>query len=234
MQKIIFFLFSAICFVSNGFSQVVGDNLSYLSEYKEQLPYFQELITGGQYAESSRLIQGNPYFASRQFEKGTLSINGIEYPEVPLLYDSYLDQVVTFHPVFNQKILIKPEKIDHFMLSNGSSFRFIPGNSGYFHNQNGIYEILGEGDFTALAKRYKSTKALREMSQFDAVFVEKTDFFLWKNGEFFPVSKKSQVIEILGLNKKEMNKQLRTAGLNFNQNPDTFLQFLVTKSSENK
>ncbi|MFN3998279.1 hypothetical protein [Algoriphagus sp.] len=234
MQKIIFFLLIATCFVSNGFSQVVGDNLSYLPEYKEQLPYFQELITGGQYAEASRLIQGNPYFASRQFEKGTLSINGIVYPEVPLLYDSYLDQVVTFHPIFNQKILIKPEKIDRFVLSNGASFRFIPGNSGYLHNQNGIYEILGEGEFIALVKRYKSTKALREMSQFDAVFVDKSDFFLWKDGKFSPVSKKSQAIEILGLNRKEINKQLRTAGLNFNQNPETFLQFLVTKSSENK
>jgi hypothetical protein len=76
MQKIIFFLFTATCFVSNGMAQVVGDNLAYLAEYKEQLPYFQELITGGQYAETSRLIQGDPYFASRQFEKGTLSING--------------------------------------------------------------------------------------------------------------------------------------------------------------
>lgn len=234
MQKIIFFLFIASCFVSNGFAQVAGENLAYLPEYQKQLPYFQELITGGQYAEASRLIQGNPYFGSRQFENGTLSINGIVYPEVPLLYDSYLDQVVTFHPIFNQKILIKPEKIDRFVLSNGSSFRFIPGNSEYLHDQNRIYEILGEGEFTALAKRYKSTKQLREMSQYDAVFTEKSDFFLWKDGEFYPVSKKSQAIEILELNKKETKKQIRTAGLNFKQNPEGFLQFLVTKSSDNK
>jgi hypothetical protein len=234
MQKIIFFLFTASCFVSNGFSQVIGANLSYLPEYREQLPYFQELITGGQYAEASRLIQGNPYFASRQFEKGILGINGILYPEVPLLYDSYLDQVVTFHPIFNQKILIKPEKIDRFVLSNGSSFRFMPGNTGYLHNKNGIYEILGEGEFTAISKRYKSTKVLREMSQFDAVYVEKSDYFLWKDGVFFPVSKKNKAIEILGLNKKVMNKQLRSAGLNFKQNPESFLKFLITKSFDEK
>lgn len=218
--------------MSNSFAQVVGDNLAYLPEYKEQLPYFQELITGGQYAEASRLIQGDPYFASRQFEKGTLSINGISYPEVPLLYDCYLDQLVTFHPVFNQKILIKPEKIDGFALSNGARFRFLMGNSTYMRHHNGIYQVLGEGHYTALAKRYKTTKQTREMSQFDELFVEKSDFFLWKEGDFYQVSKGNQAIELLGLNPKETKKQLRENGLNFKQNPENFLRYLVSKSSE--
>lgn len=218
--------------MSQSFAQVAGENLAYLSEYKEQLPYFQELITGGQYAEASKLIQGDPYFASRQFEKGTLSINGISYPEVPLLYDSYLDQLVTFHPVFNQKILIKPEKIDGFALSNGARFRFLMGNSSYLRNSNGIYQILGEGDFTALAKRYKTTKQTREMSQFDEVFVEKSDYFLLNEGDFYPVSKGNQAIEILKLNPKETKKQLRSNNLNFRQNPENFLRFLVSQPSE--
>ncbi len=233
MQKIIFFLLTLTGIVSNGLAQVVGENLAYLPEYQEQLPYFQELITGGQYAEASRLIQGNPYFGLRQFENGSLTINGIVYPDVPLLYDSYLDQVVTFHPIFNQKILIKPEKIDAFMLSNASKFRFISGNSTYTHHQNGIYEVLGEGDFTALAKRYKTTKALREMSQYDAVFVEKSDFFFWREGIFYPVGKQKQAIETLGLNQKETKKLLRASGLNFKQNPEKVLEFLVTQSTEN-
>lgn len=218
--------------MSSSFAQVVGDNLAYLPDYKEQLPYFQELITGGQYAEASRLIQGDPYFASRQFEKGTLSINGISYPEVPLLYDCYLDQLVTFHPIFNQKILVKPEKIDGFVLSNGSKFQFFSENPSYTRHSNGIYQILGDGEYTALAKRYKTTKQTREMSQFDELFVEKSDFFLWKDGVFNQVSKGSQAIELLGLNPKETKKLLRSRNLNFKQNQENFLRFLVSINSE--
>lgn len=232
MQRIIFFLFTTSFLISHSFAQVAGDNLAYLPEYREQLPYFQELITGGQYAEASRLIQGDPYFASRQFEKGTLSINGISYPEVPLLYDCYLDQLVTFHPVFNQKILIKPEKIDGFALSNGARFRYLEGNPTYLRHHNGIYQIVGEGNYTALVKRYKTTKPTREMSQFDELFVEKSDFFLWKNGDFFPVSKGNQAMELLGLNPKETKKLLRSKNLNFKQNPEDFLRFLVSINSE--
>ena len=232
MQKILFFLFTTAFFVKSGIAQVAGENLAYLSEYKEALPYFQELITGGQYAEADKLIQGDPFYSTRQFESGILSINGIVYPEVPLLYDCFRDQLVTFHPIFNQKILIKPEKIDGFVLSNGDKFRFFPDNTSYFRDQNGIYQILEEGTFTALAKRYKTTKSNREMSRFTDVYVEKSDYFLWNSNTFYPVSSGNQAVEILGLDPKEIKKQLRSRSLNFKQSPEAFLKFLVAKSSE--
>jgi hypothetical protein len=228
-----FFFFLLSFFVGKGlFAQVIGSNLAFLPEYKEQLPYFQELITGGQYQEPSRLIEGNPYFFSRQFEEGSLTINGITYPEVPLLYDEYRDQVITFHPVFNQKILIKPEKIDAFQLANGSRFKYFSGNESHLRAGNGIYEILGTGEFVALAKRYKTTKALREFSKFDEVYVEKADYFLWKDGEFFPVGKESSVLKVVGLEKKEVRKELKANGLNFKRNPESYLRYIIAVNSK--
>ena len=228
MRKIIFFFFSVSFFVCKGlFAQVAGKNLAFLSDYQEEFPHFQELITGGQYAEPSRLIEGDPYYFSRQFEKGSLSINGITYPEVPLLYDIYRDQLVTFHPVFNQKILIKPEKIDGFVLANGERFRHLTGNESYGKNGNGLYQVLGEGDYLALVKRIKTTKPKREMSKYDEVYLTKEDYFLWKKGEFYPIQKSSQAYEVLGLEKKTIKKELKANQLNFKQDPDSFLRFLV-------
>lgn len=233
MRKIIFFFFLSLVFISSGLlGQVVGDNLAFLPEYREQLPYFQELITGGQYQEPSRLIEGDPYYFSRQFEKGSLTINGITYPEVPLLYDVYRDQVVTFHPVFNQKILIKPEKIGGFQLVNNSQFRYFPGNEGHLRDGNGIYEVLGEGEYFALAKRYKTTKPQRDISKYDDIYVEKTDYFLWKSGEFFPVSREARVLDVLGLEKKDVRKELKEMNFNFKKNPETYLHYIVSISPE--
>ncbi|MBN7810391.1 hypothetical protein J0A68_05460 [Algoriphagus sp. H41] len=229
MRKIIFFFFLLSFFVGKGlFAQVVGSNLAFLPEYKERLPYFQELITGGQYQEPSRLIEGDPYYYSRQFEKGSLTINGITYPEVPLLYDVYRDQVITFHPVFNQKILIKPEKIDGFALANGARFTYFPGNGGHARVGNGIYQVLGESGFYALAKRYKTTKSKRELSKYDEIYVEKTEYFLWKEGDFFLVAKEGKVLDVLGLEKREVRKQLKAKGLNFKRNPEPYLQYIIT------
>lgn len=232
MRKIVFFLSSAFFFLSNGLSaQVAGENLPYIPAYREQIPYFQELITGGQYAEPSALIKGDPFYYSRQFERGTLRINGISYPEVPLVYDSYRDQLVTFHPIFNQKILIKPEKIDGFSLSNGQLFRHFSGNESYFRHGNGIYQVISEGDAIALAKHFKTTKEIRELSRFDEEYQDKVEYFLLVSGRFYPVKKASDAFRILGVEPKEVNKELKAKNLRFKEKPEGFLDFLVARTS---
>ena len=233
MRKILFFLGLHLLFMSNViFAQVAGENLPYIPAYKEQIAYFQELITGGQYEEPSPFIKGDPFHYSRQFERGSLRINGITYPDVPLMYDSYRDQLVTFHPIFNQKILIKPEKIDGFTLANRQQFRYFPGNESYLRHGNGIYQVLGEGKAIALAKRYKTTKALRELSRFNEEYLEKVEFFICKEGVFYSVKNASNAYLSLGLDPKTLKKVVKSKGLSFKQNPDGFLNFLVSYSGE--
>ena len=214
-------------------AQVVGEDLPFLSAYQQELPYFQELITGGQYAAPSPRIKGDPYFTSRQFEEGVLRINGITYPQVPLIYDTYHDQLITFHPIFNQKILIKPEKIDGFTLSEGQLFRFFAGNESFLHHGNGIYQILGQGNAIALAKRYKITKESRDQARFDSEYVEKTAYFVWQEGRFSSIKNAAQAIASLGLDAKVLKKELKEKGLQFKKSPEAFLQFLVTNPKSN-
>lgn len=232
MRKIVFFIFSVSQFLSlSAFCQLAGLNQPFLDKYQEQLPYFQELITGGQYAEPSRLIEGDPFRFSRQFDLGGLTINGVYYPEVPLLYDIYRDQVVTFHPIFNQKILIKPEKIESFTLANGEQFRYFPSNPGYIHHSNGIYKLIHEGQILALAKTYKTTKEIRDLSKFDQIYVEKADYFLWENGQFHSISRPRDAFNVLQTEPKVFKRQLKSAGMNFRQNPEGYLKKLLELKS---
>ena len=225
--------FAFVLFKQEAIAQVARGDLPFLSSYQEEIPYFQELITGGQYVAPSSLIKGDPYFVTRQFEAGTLSINGISYPQVPLIYDIFRDQLITFHPIFNQKILIKPEKIDGFEWSDGKLFRFFSGNESFLHHGNGIYQVLGQGKVSALAKRYKTTRSLRDISRYDSEYVEKQDYFLWKDGAFFPIKKPSQALSALQLNVKELKKELKSKGLQFGNAPEAYLQFLVTYPQTN-
>ena len=228
MLKIQFLPLLVFYFLSSGLlAQTVGRNLAFLPEYQEQLPFFQELITGGKYEEPSSLIQGDPYYHTRQFESGSLTINEITYPGVPLLYDIFRDQILTFHPIFNQKILIKPEKVDRFVMGDGVAFARLNGNESFGKDGSGFYKIIAEGDYWAVSKPYKTAKALREMSRYDEVYVEKEAFFLWKGGAFFSISKGKQAIAILGLNKAEAKRKLRAEQLNFKQNPEGYLRLLV-------
>jgi hypothetical protein len=226
-------VFAVLFFVQEINAQVVGEDLPFLSAYQQELPYFQELITGGQYATPSPRIKGDPYFTSRQFEEGTLRINGITYPKVPLIYDTYRDQLITFHPIFNQKILIKPEKIDGFTLSEGQLFRFFEGNESFLHRGNGIYQVLGQGNAIALAKRYKTTKESRDQARYDSEYVEKTTYFIWEEGRFSSIKNSAQAIASLGLDAKVLKRELKAKGLQFKKSPETFLKFLVTYPKSN-
>lgn len=231
MREIKFFILFLV-FVSSAKAQVASDSLKFLASYKQEIPYFQELITGGQYAEALKTIEGHPFYFSRQFENGSLQINGITYPQVPLLYDSYRDQVLTFHPIYNQKILINPEKVDQFRLANGDRFRFFEGNKGYLYHLNGLYKVLNDGEVLALVKEYKTTKDKNDISKYTDVFVEKAEYFLWKEGAFFKINKANQIPEILDTDKKELKRAMKKQGIRFKAEPEKYLSIAISEAEK--
>lgn len=233
MKKILFLLISSLFFVTSTKAQMTGQEDSYLASYKSSLPYFQELITGGQYVEVSKTIEGHPFYISRQFMSGILSINDIVYPDVPLLYDCYRDQVVTFHPIYNQRILINPDKIDEFLLSDGERFKFMEGNNSYIHHLNGLYQVLNEGETLVLVKQFKTTKSKREMSIYTDEFIEKRDFFIWNSGVFTSINKAEHGVKALGLDSKLVKKHIKEQKIRFRESPEKYLLALVEFSNSN-
>lgn len=219
-------------FVTSAKAQIVGEDVTYLASYKAELPYFQELITGGQYVEARKTIEGHPFYFSRQFGDGSLMINGITYPDVPLMYDIYMDQAITFHPIYNQRILINPDKIDEFYLSNGERFHYFEGNESYSNHSNGLYQVLNEGENLVLVKRFKTTKSSRDISIYTDEFVEKKDFFIRKSGVFNQINKSKQAFEVLGLDKKVANKYLKERKIRFQDTPEKYLITLVEFASQ--
>jgi hypothetical protein len=227
MLKISFFLSVLLIFGWSANAQEVSASDSYLSLYQKQLPFFQELISGGLYADSPRYFDGHPFFQTRVFGNGVLRINEVSYEGVPLLYDSQADWVVTFQPIHNQKILIKSEKVKKFELQNGSEFRNFKGNESYTHHRNGFYEIILDGDIKVLIKHYKELKPVKELGEYTKEFVSYQDFFYWYDGRFESVSRKLQAINLLGLDKKVAKKSLKASRLDFKRNMEQSLAILA-------
>ncbi|WP_192346095.1 hypothetical protein [Algoriphagus sp. Y33] len=226
MLKINFFTPFLLIFIvtANAFAQ----SQSYLSLYKEQLPYFQEIITGGQYKEPPFNYEGDPYYMDRKFGEGMLSINKITYTEVPLLYDEHADVVITFHPIYRQKILIKPEKIEEFQLVDGSLFRKFLGNDSYALNKNGFYKVIQDGELKVLMKYYKYTELTGELGKYTHRFVENTDYFYWHSGDFVLIRKKKQAFKSLGLKKRDVKKHMKGKSLYFSTDKEKYIIELVS------
>lgn len=233
MRKIIF-LWGCCLFLSvSSFAQAVSENLQNLDKYQEQLPFFQELITGAQYPEPPRNYDGFPFLDTRSFEDGGLTINQVFYPEVPLLYDIRYDQVITFHPLFSQKLLINPEKVDGFVLKGDKQFQQISGNESYIHHKNGFYEVIASGPFQLISKHYKVEKGARELGDYVGYYLEYEDFFLLRDESFYPIRKKKDAIKLLQIEKKSVRENLIRKGIYYNQNPRGFLKALLDLSKSN-
>ena len=222
----LFFLFlSSISF--EVFAQVP---LIIQQNYRSNIPFDQEIVSGGYFVDPPKEFEGHPYLITKNFESAQITINGLNYDQVPLLYNIWKDQVLTFQPVHKQKILIRSDKIDAFTLyfETPISFVRLQENPSYSHHGSGIYESVGEGPSRVLIKHRKLTKSKREYSIYSNVFYETQDYFLQKDGEILKVSNRKQVIDFLDLEKKEVRKLSKDSYLDFRTDRKSYLSFLVS------
>jgi uncharacterized membrane protein len=226
-MKILFFLILGSLFLhATAVAQAQSDlERAYLSK----IPFHQEVISGGYYVDPPPNIQGNPYFQTKSFEKGTITINGLTYESVPLLYNIQKDQIITFHPVHSQKILLNSEKINAFILfiPEKSLFVQIENNDSYPQHNNGFYELVKDGNAQLLCKHYKTKSTKKEVGKYSGYFTENSDYLLKKNDQIIVVKKRKQAFEFLGLEKKTILKELKKNQIYFRGNQRTFLGFLT-------
>lgn len=225
MKFYFFLIIGSVCIVSN----LQAQSSKELAEaYQNNIPLHQEIVSGGYYVDPPQNIEGFPYFQSKNFEYGTLTVNGLTYENVPLLYNIFSDEVVTFHPIHKQKTLIKTDKIDGFVLPKNIRFIRIQENPEYSHHSKGFYELVQEGTKgNLLCKHFKTTKAKREMSQYSSVFLDKSDFLIQKESQILQVKSKGQAIAFLSLDKKQINRSTKEKNLNFRNDRRAYLSFLV-------
>lgn len=207
--------------------ELFGQSRSFLSLYKENLPYFQELITGAHYEDPPNTFIGHPYYDSREFQDGVLKINSVSYTDVPLLYNENEDELVTFHPIYQKKIRIKAGKIDEFEFEDGTLFRRLTGNSFFSQHKNGFYQVISDEAIKVLVKHSKKQAVYREPGTVTTTFVESKHYFYWWDGDFVEIKNAKQAIKALGLNKKEAQKFIKLQNINSKANLGEFMESLV-------
>ncbi|WP_304518096.1 hypothetical protein [Cecembia rubra] len=199
-------------------------------KYRDNITLDQEVVSGGYFVDPPKEFEGHPYFFTKNFEQSDITINGLTYRQVPILYNIWKDQVLTFQPIHKQKILIRHDKIDAFTLHLDFPVSFIrlDENPTYSHHGSGIYEYVGEGPSRLLIKHRKQTKPKREFSIYSEVFYETQDYFLQKNGEITKISGRKQAIDFLSMDPKEVRKSTRDSNLIYRIDRRGYLSFLVS------
>jgi len=226
MKIFVFFFIASILFVGFSSAQIQP---KIQTQYTENIPFHQEVISGGHYVDPPNNIEGHPFLLEKKFEIGNITINGLSYEEIPILYDIHTDLVITFHPVHRQKIIIQTEKINSFTIFDPKEVKFIKieNNFEYSNHNNGFYELVIDGNSQLFCKHFKTISSKKEIGKYSKIFIEESDYLLKKENEILLVKKRGQIFEFLGLEKKSIQKEIKRKGIYFKSDPRAYLSIVT-------
>jgi hypothetical protein len=204
----------------------------FLNTYQQIIAYFPDIHVGGQYVELRRALEGHPYYGESKIENGTVVISGYEFSGIPLQYDIWDDMLITFSPIFMQKMIMNHLKLDRFRLHNGDVFVKKTKNPGYYYHNNGFYREIVKDEIGLYCKHTKERKQESSTIELRRYYNEIEKFFFEIDRELVPVPRKRLIFDMLGLPKKESKRLLKSKGYKFRKHKEDYLKTLVMMANE--
>ncbi|WP_460517262.1 hypothetical protein [Cyclobacterium sediminis] len=202
-----------------------------VGRYVEIIQFFPEINTGTHYIEENRSLDGHPFYLSSKMDLGTIIIGENYFKGVPLQYDIWEDWVLSFSSAFHQRMILNHLKIDSFKLIDGSLFIKKEKPNDFLFHKNGFYREVEAGKIGLYAKHRKQKKQESSTMELVRSYEEVVKYFFEIEGKLVEVPKKNKVFETLGLAKKSAKKELKTLGLRYKKDRETYLKTLVNMSN---
>ena len=200
--------------VSDSDIQKAASNI--IDVYYHALGNQSPLYNGSEYIEfASTLQEGHPFFETNVFVNGSIRLDGMEFLDVPMLYDLVKDQVIIQHFGKVYKINLPAEKIERFTLSGHSFIRILQDSSHQL--KTGFYDKLYNGKIMVLARREKK---IRENVQIDNIVDQKNFYYIKKNGIYYALKNMRTLLGILKNKKKEIQKYLNKNKVKYKNDPE--------------
>ncbi|WP_316784097.1 hypothetical protein [Pedobacter frigiditerrae] len=185
----------------------------FITAIKEQ----SRLFNGPTYYTYGNGVEGSAIFLDTVFVKGTIFYEGVKYTEVPLMYDLYIDKLVSV--VDGNAYSLITEKVSEFEVAK-HHFRYFnfENSASKISLEPGFFEVLYDGKIKVIAKHTEKL-GFSTKSDIPYYFKPKTVYLLEKDNQYYKFSDENSLINLLDKNKKEMKKQLQEASVRFKDDP---------------
>jgi len=177
------------------------------------------LYSGMAYDFYDPIIKGNAYVLDNaSWNLGSVMYDGYLYKNVSMLYDIYKDLLVIqlYHSALKMALL--KSKVKSFDLLN-HHFIYIEEDPANTTSVNtGYYDQLYGGSIEVLAYRAKSIQTSTGFGgTIDSYFSPSIDYYLYKDGKYYPVSSQGSFLKVLKDRKKELQQYIRGNKIKFRQ-----------------
>lgn len=209
---------------NNQLQQVIANTVK---AYEKAIGPQSQLYRGAIYEYYDINRDGSPYFnESMLLANGNVKYYGIEYKDVPLLYDQYLGQLVTMSHNNYSKLVLLNEGISDFDIYGHHFIKFVPDALNEKMDAGFYDELYNSSKHQLLVKRVKSR--FIESIVLKTTFAPKNTYYLKKGLTYITVNTKGQLFDALKDKKKELKKYLKDTGLEYSENKDEALVKLLT------
>jgi hypothetical protein len=154
-----------------------------------------------------------PYFQTSDWTTGTIHYDGGDYKDIPVLYDLTNDNVITELPQNGLKIKLVSGKITFFTMENR---KFV--NLHDLKIKPGFYGVLYSGPSKVYARYEKSRQEQISQGVVMISFEKRTRYYIFKNGNYFQVRSKGDVLKVFGDKKRELKQAAQKNNLQFKKN----------------
>lgn len=190
------------------------------------------LYNGVEHLGYAYKIKGHAYFMQNELSIGTIVYDGLEFANVPMLYDLFKAQVVVQHLDGFSKIGLISSKVRSFTLLNHHFVRLdsMPGTP----INGGFYDELYTGNTKVLAKRRKYIEEVVK-DELERTFIEADPVFIQKDGTYYYIKTYKSLLTVLKDKAPQVKQYLRKNRLKFRRTPEnTILKAAEYYDSINK
>lgn len=193
-----------------------------IREYHRFLNPEAGLYRGVQYITYAHLLkEGHPYFAEGRPLTGSILYNGVQYENIPILYDQVKEVLVINDNRGVYKIALVSLQIDSFTLENHRFFNNTDSIHSYL--RVGFYQILHQGRTTLLKRERKMIRSQIDYLTVNQYIDYTVDYYLKKDGAWYTVNNERSLLHAFGDNKPALKKFLRAQGVKFRKDKENTL-----------
>ena len=187
-----------------------------LQLYHVAAPVSSQLYNGPEYVNYAlRYVErkGHQFFLTPETLPGSVTYNQHQFNNLPLRYDTVLDQVVIGQPTSPLLIRLVSEKLPRFTIDGHPFMRIVADSTTGSALSTGYYEVLHEGRVRVLARRSKRMQERIAGRIVTAEFIPTEKLYARKDGQYRQLNSKSAVLALFADRQAEVQAYMRENNL---------------------
>lgn len=218
-----FFLFVTCTTV---YPELIKASSSFPSAIQQKSPDKKVLLNGRIWRNQYPKAEGNQFFLSETFLKGSVTYNGRRFNNLDLQYDLINDELILrieSYPV----IMMNKEMVDSFCLAfENRLYQMVNTGTETSGILKGYVNVLYDGPTALYVKYTKKILPLAVNGRYD-LFIQEHNIYVKLGAEIVPVTGKGKLLNLLNVKKKEIRSYLGSNRFKvIKKDPATFIPVL--------